>query len=147
MITINLELIAYTILFIVALVAIVFLIGFLSKASKLVKSINDILENNSKNIDSTVEKIPNLLDQANNLVDSVNGIVNDPNLKIAISKANDTLTNVNLISEDIKDTVNYFGETAIEGADSFGQGIASVKDYTTMIKDVVDIVKDVVSGK
>ncbi|MGO3018301.1 MAG: DUF948 domain-containing protein [Anaerococcus sp.] len=147
MITINLELIADAILFIVAVVAIIFLISFLKKASQLVKSINDIVDKNSNNIDNTIDKLPGLLDEANKLVDNVNDIVNDPNLKMAISKANDTMTNVNLISEDVKDTVNYFGETAIVGADSFGEGIASVTDYATMIRDVVDIVKDVIAGR
>lgn len=147
MITINLELIADAILFIVAVVAIIFLISFLKKASQLVKSINDIVDKNSNNIDNTIDKLPGLLDEANKLVDNVNDIVNDPNLKMAISKANDTMTNVNLISEDVKDTVNYFGESAIVGADSFGEGIASVTDYATMIRDVVDIVKDVIAGR
>ena len=147
MITINLELIADAILFIVAVVAIIFLISFLKKASQLVKSINDIVDKNSNNIDNTIDKLPGLLDEANKLVDNVNDIVNDPNLKMAISKANDTMTNVNLISEDVKDTVNYFGETAIVGADSFGEGIASVTDYATTIRDVVDIVKDVIAGR
>src|SRR5699024_10247815 len=147
MITINLELIADAILFIVAVVAIIFLISFLKKASQLVKSINDIVDKNSNNIDNTIDKLPGLLDEANKLVDNVNDIVNDPNLKMAISKANDTMTNVNLISEDVKDTVNYFGETAIVGADSFGEGIASVTDYATTIRDVVDIVIDVIAGR
>ncbi|MDD7306494.1 MAG: DUF948 domain-containing protein [Peptoniphilaceae bacterium] len=147
MVTINLKLIADVILFIVAVIAIVFLIQVLVKVSKLLDTVNGIVNKNSSHIDKTIEKLPDLVDTANNLVVNVNDIVNDPNLKMAISKANDTITNVSMISEDVKDTVNYFGETAIDGADSFGEGIASVSDYATMIRDVVDIVRDVIAGR
>lgn len=147
MVTINLKLIGDVILFIVAVVAIVFIIQFFKKAGKLVDSVNEIVDKNTNHIDNAIEKLPGLVDEANKLVDNVNDIVNDPNLKMAISKANDTMTNVSMISEDVKDTVNYFGETAIDGADYFGEGIASVTDYATMIRDVVDIVRDVIAGR
>lgn len=147
MVTINLELIGDVILFIVIIIAIIALIGFLKKASKLVSSVNEIVDKNSIHIDNTIEKLPGLVDEANKLVDSANDIANDPNLKMAISKANDTMTNVSMISADVKDTVNYFGESAIDGADYFNEGFASVTDYATMIRDVVDIVRDVIAGR
>ena len=51
------------------------------------------------------------------------------------------------ITVDIKDTVNYFGESVIDTTDTFGEGIASINDYASLIMDVFDIVKSVISGR
>lgn len=146
-ITIDLQLIANAILVVLGIIAIIFLILFLKNASDLLKSVKKVVDKNSNYLDDAIEKIPGLVNEANRLVGNINDIASDPNLKMAISKANDTITNVSIISEDVRDTVNYFGETAIDSADTFGEGISSITDYASMIKDVVDIVRSVIAGR
>ncbi len=135
------------ILTLVGIIALVFLILALKNISSLVKSVQEILDKNADNVDDIIEKLPGVVDQANMLVSNVNTVVQDPNLRMAIAKANDTMTNVNSITDDIRDTVNYVGETAIDSIDTVGAGIASVGDYSSLIIDVVDIVKSVISGR
>ena len=135
------------ILTLVGIIALVFLILALKNISSLVKSVQEILDKNADNVDDIIEKLPGVVDQANMLVSNVNTVVQDPNLRMAIAKANDTMTNVNSITDDIRDTVNYVGETAIDSIDTVGAGIASVGDYSSLIIDVVDIVKGVISGR
>ena len=147
MVTINLRLIGDIILVLVGIIAIVFLAMFLKKASGLVQSIQKIVDKNEDNLDNVINKLPNLVDQANILVENVNGLVSDPNLKMAISNANLAISNVSDITVDIKDTVNYFGESVIDTTDTFGEGIASINDYASLIMDVFDIVRSVISGR
>ena len=147
MITINFNLLANVILTIVGIVALVYLILTLSSVNKLVKSFQGVLDKNEDNLDQVIDRLPDVVDQANMLVNNVNTIVQDPNLRMAIAKANDTMTNVNSITGDIRDTVNYVGETAIDTVDSVGAGIASVGDYSSLIMDVVDIVRNVISAR
>ena len=147
MVTINLRLIGDIILVLVGIIAIVFLAMFLKKASGLVQYIQKIVDKNEDNLDNVINKLPNLVDQANILVENVNGLVSDPNLKMAISNANLAISNVSDITVDIKDTVNYFGESVIDTTDTFGEGIASINDYASLIMDVFDIVRSVISGR
>ena len=66
---------------------------------------------------------------------------------MAISNANLAISNVSDITVDVKDTVNYFGESVVDTTDTFGEGIASINDYASLIMDVFDIVKSVISGR
>ena len=114
--------------------------------NKLLGSAQKVLDKNSNNIDQVIEKLPDLTNQAHDLVNNVNGIVTDPNLKMAIAKVNETMTSVNSITDDIKDTVNYVGITAVDSVDTFGAGVASITDYSSLIMDVIDIVRNVIAG-
>ena len=147
MVTINFNLLGNIILTIVGIVALIYLILTLKSANELVKKVHEVLDKNEDNIDQVVDKLPGVVDQANLLVNNVNTVVQDPNLRMAIAKANDTMTNVNSITDAIRDTVNYVGETAIDSIDTVGAGIASVGDYSSLVMDVVDIVRNVISGR
>lgn len=145
-ITIDFNLLGNIIISVLAILALIFLVLVLVKANKLLGSIQDVLNNNSSNIDSVIAKLPELTNGASNLVSNVNSIVTDPNLKMAIAKVNDTMTSVNSIADDVKDTVNYVGITAVDSVDTFGAGVASITDYSSLIMDVIDIVKNVIAG-
>lgn len=145
-ITIDFELLGNIILSILGILALVFLVLVLVKLNKLLGSAQDILDKNSNNIDQVIDKLPSIASQANDLVNNINGIVTDPNLKMAIAKVNDTMTNVNSISDDIRDTVNYVGVTAVDSVDTIGSGVASITDYSSLVMDVIDIVKNVIAG-
>ena len=145
-ITIDFNLLGNIIISVLAILALIFLVLVLVKANKLLGSIQDVLNNNSSNIDSVIDKLPELTNGASNLVSNVNSIVTDPNLKMAIAKVNDTMTSVNSIADDVKDTVNYVGITAVDSVDTFGAGVASITDYSSLIMDVIDIVKNVIAG-
>lgn len=144
--TIDFNLLGNIIISVLAILALIFLVLVLVKANKLLGSIQDVLNNNSSNIDSVIAKLPELTNGASNLVSNVNSIVTDPNLKMAIAKVNDTMTSVNSIADDVKDTVNYVGITAVDSVDTFGAGVASITDYSSLIMDVIDIVKNVIAG-
>lgn len=143
MITINLELIGSAIVTILAIIALIVLILLLKKISTLVGKINGIIDQNESSINDVIKSTPSIVDNADRLVTNVNDIVADPNLKLAISKANDTMTNVSSISTDIKDTVGYFGRSAIDAADTLESGAGSISNYAYMAKDVVDIIRSV----
>lgn len=145
-ITIDFNLLGNIIISVLAILALIFLVLVLVKANKLLGSIQDVLNNNSSNIDSVIAKLPELTNGASNLVSNANSIVTDPNLKMAIAKVNDTMTSVNSIADDVKDTVNYVGITAVDSVDTFGAGVASITDYSSLIMDVIDIVKNVIAG-
>lgn len=147
MVTINFNLLGNIILTIIGIIALIYLIMTLKSANELVKKVHGVLDKNEDNIDQVIDKLPGVVDQANMLVNNVNTVVQDPNLRMAIAKANDTMTNVNSITDDIRDTVNYVGETAIDSIDTVGAGIASVGDYSSLVIDVVDIVRNVISGR
>ncbi len=145
-VTIDFDLLGNIILTILAILALVFLVLVLVKVNKLLKSVQEVLNKNSSNIDNVITKLPHLTDEATGLVENVNSVVTDPNLKMAIAKVNDTMTSVNSIADDVKDTVNYVGITAVDSVDTFGAGVASITDYSSLIMDVIDIVKNVIAG-
>lgn len=147
MLTINVNLLGNIILTILGIVALVFLVLLLKNLNALVTKVQGVLDKNSDNLDQVIDKLPNIADQASTLVSNVNTIVADPNLKMAIAKANDTMTNVNSITDDIRDTVNYVGVTAVDSVDTLGAGVASITDYSTLIMDVIDIARNVISGR
>lgn len=147
LVTINLSAIGNAILTILGILALIFLIVVLKNVASLLKTISNVVDKNRDSIDTTIEKLPVIVDNADRLVGNINTIVADPNIKMAVAKANDTLTNVSRISEDVKDTVNYFGETAIDTADTLDGGVSSITDYVYMIKDVVDILRNVIASK
>ena len=141
-VTIDFNLLGNIILTILAILALIFLVLVLVKVNKLLGSVQEVLNKNSSNIDNVITKLPHLTDEATGLVENVNSVVTDPNLKMAIAKVNDTMTSVNSIADDVKDTVNYVGITAVDSVDTFGAGVASITDYSSLIMDVIDIVKD-----
>ena len=147
MVTINFNLLGNVILTILGIVALVFLILLLKNVNSLIQKIQGVLDKNSTNLDQVINKLPELADQANTLVANVNTLASDPNLKMAIAKANDTMTNVNSITDDIRDTVNYVGVTAVDSVDTLGAGVASITDHSTLIMDVIDIARNVISGR
>ena len=147
MVTINFNLLGNIILTIIGIIALIYLIMTLKSANELVKKVHGVLDKNEDNIHQVIAKLPGVVDQANMLVNNVTTVVQDPNLRMAIAKANDTMTNINSITDDIRDTVNYVGETAIDSIDTVGAGIASVGDYSSLVMDVVDIVRNVISGR
>lgn len=145
-ITIDFNLLGNIIMSVLAILALIFLVLVLVKVNKLLGSVQEILNKNSSNIDNVITKLPHLTNEATSLVENVNGVVTDPNLKMAIAKVNDTMTSVNSIADDVKDTVNYVGITAVDSVDTFGAGVASITDYSSLIIDVIDIVKNVIAG-
>ena len=145
-VTIDFDLLGNIIMTVLAILALVFLVLVLVKVNKLLGSVQGILDKNSRNIDNVITKLPHLTDEASSLVENVNNVVTDPNLKMAIAKVNDTMTSVNSIADDVKDTVNYVGITAVDSVDTFGAGVASITDYSSLIIDVIDIVKNVIAG-
>lgn len=145
-ITIDFNLLGNIIMSVLAILALIFLVLVLVKVNKLLGSVQEVLNKNSSNIDNVITKLPHLTNEATNLVENVNSVVTDPNLKMAIAKVNDTLTSVNSIADDVKDTVNYVGITAVDSVDTFGAGVASITDYSSLIIDVIDIVKNVIAG-
>ena len=145
-VTIDFDLLGNIILTILAILALVFFLLLLVKVNKLLGSVQEVLNKNSSNIDNVITKLPHLTDEATGLVENVNSVVTDPNLKMAIAKVNDTMTSVNSIADDVKDTVNYVGITAVDSVDTFGAGVASITDYSSLIMDVIDIVKNVIAG-
>ncbi|WP_311481889.1 hypothetical protein [uncultured Anaerococcus sp.] len=145
-ITIDFYLLGNIIMSVLAILALIFLVLVLVKVNKLLGSIQEVLNKNSSNIDNVINKLPHLTNEATALVDNVNSVVTDPNLKMAIAKVNDTMTSINSIADDIKDTVNYVGITAVDSVDTFGAGVASITDYSSLIMDVIDIVKNVIAG-
>ncbi|SRR5699024_4704288 len=145
-VTIDFDLLGNIIMTVLAILALVFLVLVLVKVNKLLGSVQGILDKNSSNIDNVITKLPHLTNEASSLVENVNNVVTDPNLKMAIAKVNDTMTSVNSIADDVKDTVNYVGITAVDSVDTFGAGVASITDYSSLIIDVIDIVKNVIAG-
>ena len=145
-VTIDFDLLGNIIMTVLAILALVFLVLVLVKVNKLLGSVQGILDKNSSNIDNVITKLPHLTNEARSLVENVNNVVTDPNLKMAIAKVNDTMTSVNSIADDVKDTVNYVGITAVDSVDTFGAGVASITDYSSLIIDVIDIVKNVIAG-
>ncbi|MBZ2387352.1 hypothetical protein K8P03_08665 [Anaerococcus murdochii] len=145
-ITIDFNLLGNIIMSVLAILALIFLVLVLVKVNKLLGSVQEVLNKNSSNIDNVITKLPHLTNEATNLVENVNSVVTDPNLKMAIAKVNDTMTSVNSIADDVKDTVNYVGITAVDSVDTFGAGVASITDYSSLIIDVIDIVKNVIAG-
>ncbi len=145
-ITIDFNLLGNIIISILAILALIFLVLVLVKFNKLLNCLQEVLNKNSSNIDSIITKLPHLTNEASDLVTNLNSVVTDPNLKMAIAKVNDTMTSVNSIADDIKDTVNYVGITAVDSVDTFGAGVASITDYSSLIMDVIDIVKNVIAG-
>ncbi|MEQ0487541.1 hypothetical protein ABLW17_00540 [Anaerococcus murdochii] len=145
-ITIDFNLLGNIIMSVLAILALIFLVLVLVKVNKLLGSVQEVLNKNSSNIDNVITKLPHLTNEATSLVENVNSVVTDPNLKMAIAKVNDTMTSVNSIADDVKDTVNYVGITAVDSVDTFGAGVASITDYSSLIIDVIDIVKNVIAG-
>ena len=145
-ITIDFNLLGNIIMSVLAILALIFLVLVLVKVNKLLGSVQEVLNKNSSNIDNVITKLPHLTNEATSLVENVNSVVTDPNLKMAIAKVNDTMTSVNSIADDVKDTVNYVGITAVDSVDTFGAGVASITDYSSLIMDVIDIVKNVIAG-
>lgn len=145
-ITIDFNLLGNIIMSVLAILALIFLVLVLVKVNKLLGSVQEVLNKNSSNIDNVITKLPHLTNEATNLVENVNSVVTDPNLKMAIAKVNDTMTSVNSIADDVKDTVNYVGITAVDSVDTFGAGVASITDYSSLIIDVIDIIKNVIAG-
>lgn len=145
-ITIDFNLLGNIIMTVLAILALIFLVLVLVKVNKLLGSVQEVLNKNSSNIDNVITKLPHLTNEATSLVENVNSVVTDPNLKMAIAKVNDTMTSVNSIADDVKDTVNYVGITAVDSVDTFGAGVASITDYSSLIIDVIDIVKNVIAG-
>lgn len=145
-ITIDFNLLGNIIMSVLAILALIFLVLVLVKVNKLLGSVQEVLNKNSSNIDNVITKLPHLTNEATRLVENVNSVVTDPNLKMAIAKVNDTMTSVNSIADDVKDTVNYVGITAVDSVDTFGAGVASITDYSSLIIDVIDIVKNVIAG-
>ncbi|MCI5839637.1 MAG: hypothetical protein SOZ89_06315 [Peptoniphilaceae bacterium] len=143
MITINVELIGQTIITILSIVALVVLILLLKNISKFVSKLNKLIDENHTKVNDVVSKAPSIAEDAKRLISNVNDVVADPNVKLAISKVNDTMDNVSSISSDVKDTVDYFGKTAVDTADTLESGMNSIVDYAYMAKDVVEIIKDV----
>ena len=145
-ITIDFNLLGNIIMSVLAILALIFLVLVLVKVNKLLGSVQEVLNKNSSNIDNVITKLPHLTNEATSLVENINSVVTDPNLKMAIAKVNDTMTSVNSIADDVKDTVNYVGITAVDSVDTFGAGVASITDYSSLIMDVIDIVKNVIAG-
>ena len=145
-ITIDFNLLGNIIMSVLAILSLIFLVLVLVKVNKLLGSVQEVLNKNSSNIDNVITKLPHLTNEATRLVENVNSVVTDPNLKMAIAKVNDTMTSVNSIADDVKDTVNYVGITAVDSVDTFGAGVASITDYSSLIIDVIDIVKNVIAG-
>lgn len=145
-ITIDFNLLGNIIMSVLAILALIFLVLVLVKVNKLLGSVQEVLNKNSSNIDNVITKLPHLTNEATSLVENVNSVVTDPNLKMAIAKVNDTMTSVNSIADDVKDTINYVGITAVDSVDTFGAGVASITDYSSLIIDVIDIVKNVIAG-
>lgn len=96
-----------TILFILAVlgcVALVFLIILLNNLSKLISSIEDLINKNSTNVGLTIAKLPSLISGVDDVVDNAKDISD-----VAVDVASDVLVAKEKIKSGIETSVNVAG--------------------------------------
>ena len=134
------------ILIIAAIVAIVWLIKVLSKVSKTMDVVSDLVDHNKEELDLVFKTIPQVTGKVDKTLDQANQILDHSSDEIteSIASLKSTLVNASRLSEDAVDTVEYLSRTAIDAADTLTGGVAQTHSTLSYVKEIAKIVRDIV---
>ena len=117
-VTLDLSVVAWFIIFCIAVTVGVFLIILLVNCLKVVKKVNNIIENNSESITNTISALPETLKSVDELAVSTKGTIDKANSIVSSVEENVTdsfsfnaeniLNIINVASSVIKSIINAF---------------------------------------
>lgn len=132
-------------LVIVGIVVLVLLAKVLLSLSKTMTVLNKVVEDNQENINESLKFLPSISNSADGILKEAKVMVTEvkPNLVSTITEVQGITTNVNKLSGDAVDTVEYVAMTAVDTMDNLTTGVSSATDYIALIKNILESIKSV----
>lgn len=123
------------------------LIIFMVKLIGIVKNVNEVLNDNKVNIDSTLNEMPSIMSNVEGISNKADIMLNDisPDVTNITSSVSRSVQVVESTIEDVSQTVDFVSDTVSDTTSSFryGNGTTSStpSDIVTNILEVITIIK------
>ena len=150
MVTIDLDLTLRVILYLVAIVCLLFCIYFFVKLIKMFGRINTILEKSEESLISSAEKLPDLIENtdkaivnANEILEKTDEILADKKEDIteSIENVNLTFENVKDITEDINVSTRFVAEQVVDTTMDIRENVDIMIDKVDMIMNIIETIR------
>ena len=150
MVTIDLDLTLRVILYLVAIVCLLFCIYFFVKLIKMFGRINTILEKSEESLISSAEKLPDLIENTDKAIVNANEILEKTDEILAnkkeditesIENVNLTLENVKDITEDINVSTRFVAEQVVDTTMDIRKNVDIMIDKVDMIMNIIETIR------
>lgn len=131
------------ILYLLGIGALVYLILFIKNLNSAMSNIKNIINQNNKEIDTTLKQLPHISQNINDISEGVKELI-----KEASPDAIDLVSNVNSITEKLDNTstkvteaIDEVSESITSTASTIENNVKNVSYYIELIMDIIDILK------
>lgn len=132
-------------LIIVGIVVLVLLAKVLMSLSKTMNVLSKIAEDNQENLNQTLANLPSISKSAEEIMSQADVMIKEvkPSLVTTLTEVQGITSNVNKLSGDAVDTVEYVALSAVDSMDSLTKGVSSATDYVALIKQILESIKSI----
>lgn len=143
MVTIDLDLTLRVILYLVAIVCLLFCIYFFVKLIKMFGRINTILEKSEESLISSAEKLPDLIENTDKAIINANEILEKTDEILADKKEDitESIENVKDITEDINVSTRFVAEQVVDTTMDIRENVDIMIDKVDMIMNIIETIR------
>lgn len=118
------------------------LIIFMTKLIGIVKNVNEVLDDNKVNIDSTLNEVPGIMSNVEGITNKADAMLVDvsPNVSEITSSVNRSMHMVEDTITDVTDTVGFVSDTVSDTTSSIRYGSSTGGSPTDIVSNVLEII-------
>ena len=142
-VTFTLSDLLYTLLILAGIAALIALAVFLLNLVKTLKKVNQILDDNEKDIQRVVSDLPGITQNVNAITTEANTLISSvgPDVQNIVGSAKHVVSNVENTALQVTDTVGLVTDSVADTALNLKHNVSSAQDYLGFVTEVADIVR------
>ncbi len=137
------------ILYLLGIGLLVYLILLIKNVNKLITKARQIVEENTKEIDTSLKQLPDISTNINYITKDVKDLVEktSPNLQDLMVNASSITNKLDTSSDKRFDAIDSVSDSVGHTAVTIKDNINNVTDYIVLIMDVIDIIKNALKNR
>ena len=147
--TVNLQDLMMFVLFLLGIGLGVFLILAIKNMVGILKSVNNIIDENEKSINTILKEAPLILDNVNKITADVQHTIEEvtPSLASIVKNVDDISTDVTQTVDKVTHTVDVVGDSVEETLEMLEESRNSIANYLNIIIEIAAVLKGIFTKK
>lgn len=147
--TITIQELFQFILYLLGIGLLVYLIIFIKNVNSLILRAKQMVEQNEKEIDTTLKQLPGISTNVNHISGDVKELIEtvSPDVSDLIKSTSSITNKLDDTSEKVFDAIDLVSESVTDTAVTIKDNIRNATDYITLFIEIIDIIKNVFKNR
>ena len=142
--TITIQELLTFIIYLLGIGLLVYLIMLIKNANKLVLKARRIVEENEREIDTTLKQLPEISVNINDITEDVKKLIQtvSPEVRDLITNTSSITDKLDTTSEKVFDAVDLVSDSLSKTAITIQDNVRNITDYIKLIIEIIEIIKN-----